>query len=190
MAGLLPCLLAATLGLTVAQYSSCPEAYGLQLYPHEQYYDKFFKCGAGVAYETPCYKGLSYNPEIHVCDYPDQVPYCEKQSEGVVGFKYPAPHKLSPNAVARRLLPYPKVQMPGDETAYIVWVADNPRIPYCGNNSVFDPQTLSCLYLESQSRRKDHLKSVEHNLFNYCGEKDWIEDKKNSSKRSRDLPLK
>ena len=94
MAGLLPYLLAATLGLTAAQYSSCTE----------QYYDKFFKCGAGVAYETPCYKGLSYNPEIHVCDYPDQVPYCEKQSEGLVGFKYSAPHKLSPNAVAKRLL--------------------------------------------------------------------------------------
>jgi len=141
-----------------AQYSSCPEPYGLQLYPHEQYCDKFykcangtlyeevcenglvfdghgavhnhcnynwavdcgkrvyddtpisspgclyqfgiypvgegcqttfFKCAAGVAYETPCYKGLAYNPEIHVCDYPDSVPYCEKQSEGVVGFKCP-----------------------------------------------------------------------------------------------------
>ena len=35
--------------------------------------------------------------------------------------------------------------MPGDETAYIVCVADNPRIHYCGDNSLFDPQTLSCL---------------------------------------------
>merc|ERR1712062_409096 len=130
------------LGCARAQYSSCPEAYGLQLYPHEQYCDKFykcahgtlyeevcenglvfdghgavhnhcnynwavdcgkrvyddtpisspgclyqfgiypvgegcqttfFKCAAGVAYETPCYKGLAYNPEIHVCDYPDSV---------------------------------------------------------------------------------------------------------------------
>ena len=48
MAGLLPYLLAAaTLGLTAAQYSSCPEAYGLQLYPHEQYCDKFYKCANG-----------------------------------------------------------------------------------------------------------------------------------------------
>ena len=68
----------------------------------------YSQCGAGVAYETPCYKGLSYNPEIHVCDYPDSVPYCEKQSEGVVGFKCPAPHELPPNAVARRFLPYPR----------------------------------------------------------------------------------
>merc|ERR1712212_237254 len=148
-----------------AQYSSCPEPYGLQLYPHEQYCDKFykcangtlteevcenglvfdghgavhnhcnynwavdcgkrvyddtpisspgclyqfgiypvgegcqttfFKCAAGVAYETPCYKGLAYNPEIHVCDYPDSVPYCEKQSEGVVGVKCPQAHELPP----------------------------------------------------------------------------------------------
>ena len=70
----------------------------------------YSQCGAGVAYETPCYKGLSYNPEIHVCDYPDSVPYCEKQSEGVVGFKCPAPHELPPNAVARRFLPYPRSQ--------------------------------------------------------------------------------
>ena len=38
--------------------------------------------------------------------------------------------------------------MPGDESAYIVCVADNPRIHYCGDNSLFDPQTLSCLNYE------------------------------------------
>ena len=32
---------------TSAQYSSCPEPYGLQLYPHEQYCDKFYKCANG-----------------------------------------------------------------------------------------------------------------------------------------------
>merc|ERR1712080_385628 len=167
MPGLSASLLLA-LGLAcpgLAQYSSCPEPYGLQLYPHEQYCDKFykcangtlyeeacenglvfdghgavhnhcnynwavdcgkrvyddtpisspgclyqygiypvgegcqttfFKCALGVAYETPCYKGLAYNPEIHVCDYPDSVPYCEAQSEGVVGFKCPAAHELPP----------------------------------------------------------------------------------------------
>ena len=35
------------LGCATAQYSSCPEAYGLQLYPHEQYCDKFYKCANG-----------------------------------------------------------------------------------------------------------------------------------------------
>jgi len=103
-----------------------------------------------VAYETPCYKGLAYNPEIHVCDYPDSVPYCEAQSEGVVGFKCPAAHELPPNAVARRFLPYPRFPMPGDESAYIVCVGDSPRIQHCGDLSLFDPQTLSCLTYEAE----------------------------------------
>ena len=109
-----------------------------------------FQCAKGVAYETPCYQGLSYSPEIHVCDYPDSVPYCEKQSEGVVGFKCPAAHELPPNAVARRFLPFPRFPKPGDESAYIVCVNNNPRIHYCGDNSVFDAQTLSCLYYEDK----------------------------------------
>ena len=42
--------------------------------------------------------------------------------------------------------------MPGDDSAYIVCVADNPRIHYCGDNSLFDPQTLSCLNYEVTSQ--------------------------------------
>ena len=30
-----------------AQYASCPEPYGLQVYPHDQYCDKFYKCANG-----------------------------------------------------------------------------------------------------------------------------------------------
>lgn len=39
---------------------------------------------------------------------------------------------------------------PGDETAYIVCVDGNPRIHYCGDNSVFDSQTLTCIYYEEK----------------------------------------
>ena len=39
----------------------------------------------------------------------------------------------------------PRFPMPGDDSAYIVCVADKPRIHYCGDNSLCDPQTLSCL---------------------------------------------
>ena len=35
------------LSLTAAQYASCPEPYGLQVYPHGQYCDKFYKCANG-----------------------------------------------------------------------------------------------------------------------------------------------
>ena len=53
--------------------------------------------------------------------------------------------------------------MPGDETAYIVCVADNPRIHYCGDNSLFDPQTLSCLNYQVISLRSHCNANV--NLF-------------------------
>merc|ERR1712020_53259 len=36
-----------------AQYSSCPEPYGLQLYPHEQYCDKFYKCANDTPISSP-----------------------------------------------------------------------------------------------------------------------------------------
>ena len=39
---------------------------------------------------------------------------------------------------------------PGDDTAYIVCVDGNPRIHYCGDNSVFDSQTLTCIYYEEK----------------------------------------
>merc|ERR1711934_582593 len=49
------------LGCATAQYSSCPEAYGLQLYPHEQYCDKFYKCANGTLYEEVCENGLVFD---------------------------------------------------------------------------------------------------------------------------------
>ena len=35
------------LSQAAAQYASCPEPYGLQVYPHDQYCDKFYKCANG-----------------------------------------------------------------------------------------------------------------------------------------------
>ena len=57
-----------------------------------------------MAYETPCQKGLAYEPEKHLCDYPDNVYDCQGLSETVVGFKCPSPEELPPNAVARRYI--------------------------------------------------------------------------------------
>jgi len=36
--------------------------------------EDYLQCAAGVAIETPCTPGLSYDPENHVCNYPDHVP--------------------------------------------------------------------------------------------------------------------
>ena len=71
------------------------------------------QCAAGVAYETPCKRGLAYSPDYHLCDYPDNVPDCKGKSETVVGFKCPSPDELPPNAVARKFLPYPRFPLPG-----------------------------------------------------------------------------
>merc|ERR1712038_2079869 len=47
-------LLAAPAG---AQYASCPEPYGLQVYPHDQYY----KCANGTLTEETCENGLVFD---------------------------------------------------------------------------------------------------------------------------------
>jgi len=125
----------------------CLYQYGL--YPvGEGCQTTFYKCAAGVAYETPCQKGLSYAPEAHLCDYPDNIYDCKGLSETVVGFKCPSPEELPPNAVARRFLPFPRFPLPGDEYSYIVCVENQPRIQACGEYSVFDPQLLTCVYLD------------------------------------------
>lgn len=125
----------------------CLYAYGI--YPvGEGCQTTFFKCAAGVAYETACKRGLAYTAEKHVCDYPDNVYDCKGKSETVVGFKCPSPDELPPNAVARRFLPYPRFPLPGDDYAYIVCVGHEPRIQYCGEGTVFDPQVLTCVYFE------------------------------------------
>merc|ERR1712113_738168 len=174
------------LGCATAQYSSCPEAYGLQLYPHEQHCDKFykcangtlyeevcenglvfdghgavhnhcnynwavdcgkrvyddtpisspgclyqfgiypvgegcqttfFKCATGVAYETPCYQGLAYAPEKHLCDYPDNVAYFDKQTESVVGF-------FAPPLMSSHPTPWP-----GDSSPSHVFQSQGTRPP-------------------------------------------------------------
>ena len=70
----------------------------------------------------------------------------------MTGFKCPSPDELPPNAVARRFLPYPRFPIPNDDYSYIVCVQDQPRIQYCGDGTVFDPQTLTCIYYEVAGR--------------------------------------
>ena len=47
-----------------------------------------------------------------------------------------------------RFLPFPRFPLPGDEYSYIVCVENQPRIQACGDYSVFDPQLLTCVYIE------------------------------------------
>merc|ERR1711976_815127 len=55
-----------------AQYAGCPEPYGLQVYPHEQYCDKFYKCANGTLTEEVCENGLVFDgyADVHNhCNY-------------------------------------------------------------------------------------------------------------------------
>merc|ERR1712117_821661 len=56
----------------LAQYSACPEPYGLQTYPHEGYCDKFYKCANGTLTEEVCENGLVFGGHGSVhnhCNY-------------------------------------------------------------------------------------------------------------------------
>merc|ERR1712168_1589613 len=56
----------------LAQYSACPEPYGLQTYPHEGYCDKFYKCANGTLTEEVCENGLVFDGHGSVhnhCNY-------------------------------------------------------------------------------------------------------------------------
>jgi hypothetical protein len=52
-----------------------------------------------------------------------------------------------------RFLPYPRFPLPGDDAAYIICVNDQPRIQHCGDYSLFDAQTLSCIYQDAEPTR-------------------------------------
>merc|ERR1711862_318663 len=163
-------LLVSGLGLVsaVSAQAGCPEPYGLQVYPHEQYCDKFYKCANGTLTEEVCENGLVFDgyADVHNhCNYnwavdcgkrvyddtPISSPGCLYQY-GIypVGEGCQTTFFKCPNAVARRFLPFPRFPKPGDETAYIVCVEGSPRIHYCGDNSVFDSQTLTCIYYEEK----------------------------------------
>merc|ERR1711982_238580 len=67
-------LLVSGLGLvsTVSAQAGCPEPYGLQVYPHEQYCDKFYKCANGTLTEEVCENGLVFDgyADVHNhCNY-------------------------------------------------------------------------------------------------------------------------
>merc|ERR1711868_97005 len=58
---LTPLLITGLVSAAHAQYAGCPEPYGLQVYPHEQYCDKFYKCANGTLTEEVCENGLVFD---------------------------------------------------------------------------------------------------------------------------------
>jgi hypothetical protein len=51
----------------------CPDGAEDAYFPHLSDRGKFCQCSNGTPYEMPCPAGLHFNPEMNVCDYPQQA---------------------------------------------------------------------------------------------------------------------
>ncbi|XP_030378497.1 protein obstructor-E [Scaptodrosophila lebanonensis] len=101
----------------------------------------YIKCAHGEPHEQDCDAGLAYDERIHGCNWPDQLlEHCNP--EAVVGFKCPT--KVDPNSVAARFWPFPRFPVSGDCHRLITCVEGYPRLISCGEDKVFDENTLTC----------------------------------------------
>nr|CAD7453178.1 unnamed protein product [Timema tahoe] len=100
----------------------------------------YIKCESGVAHQTPCEPGLAYDDKTHSCNWPDLLlDTCNP--EAILGFKCPT--KLPSNTVAAKFWPFPRFAIPGDCGRLITCVNNFPRLISCGDNKVFDEESLT-----------------------------------------------
>merc|ERR1712117_920719 len=125
-----------------AQYAGCPEPYGLQVYPHEQYCDKFYKCANGTLTEEVCENGLVFD------GYADVHNHCNYNWAVDCGKRVYDDTPISSPGCLYQYGIYPVGE--GCQTTFFKCVEGSPRIHYCGDNSVFDSQTLTCIYYEDK----------------------------------------
>ncbi|XP_022202838.1 protein obstructor-E [Nilaparvata lugens] len=101
----------------------------------------YIKCADAVPYQTPCDPGLAYDAKTHKCNWPDELlDTCNP--EAVVGFK--CPEKLDPHSPSAKFWPFPRFPVPNDCERLITCVKGFPRLITCGDNKVFDENTLTC----------------------------------------------
>ncbi|KAH9645787.1 hypothetical protein HF086_012514 [Spodoptera exigua] len=101
----------------------------------------YIKCAYGIPQQEPCTPGLVYDERIHGCNWPDLLqPFCNP--EAVVGFKCPT--KVPANSQAAKFWPFPRFPVPGDCHRLITCVEGHPRLISCGEDKVFDDQSLTC----------------------------------------------
>jgi hypothetical protein len=60
---------AAIAAAELVELSACPEAEGLQLYPHPRYCDQFYKCANGTLTLEFCENGLLFDGKGSVYNY-------------------------------------------------------------------------------------------------------------------------
>ncbi|CAG2063663.1 unnamed protein product, partial [Timema podura] len=140
-------LRAATLALVTLLISDVPISspgclYQFGIYPESASCStNYIKCESGVAHQTPCEPGLAYDDKTHSCNWPDLLlDTCNP--EAILGFKCPT--KLPSNTVAAKFWPFPRFAIPGDCGRLITCVNNFPRLISCGDNKVFDEESLTC----------------------------------------------
>ncbi|KAK8722058.1 hypothetical protein OTU49_012457 [Cherax quadricarinatus] len=123
--------------LTPSGRGICEYDFGLfSAGPCETY---FVKCAYGEPIDEPCTPGLAYDENIHGCNWPDLLEYCDP--EKVVGFSCPA--YVDSKDPAAKFLPYPRYPS-GDCGRYVVCVDGKPRLVGCGDYTVFSDESLTC----------------------------------------------
>lgn len=101
----------------------------------------YIKCAFGEPHQEECDIGLAYDERIHGCNWPDQMlDTCNP--EAVVGFKCPT--KVDSDSPAARFWPFPRFPLHGDCHRLITCVEGYPRMISCGEDKVFDENTLTC----------------------------------------------
>lgn len=118
----------------------CEYLYGIYEEAPGQCSTYYIKCADGVPHQEGCDAGLAYDARIHGCNWPDLLEQCEP--EAVVGFKCPS--HIDPHSPAARFLPFPRFPVQDDPHRFILCVENKPRLISCGDESLFNPQTLAC----------------------------------------------
>ncbi|XP_015120329.1 chondroitin proteoglycan 2 [Diachasma alloeum] len=69
-----------------ANEPTCPRGFtGYLEYPYNCY--KFLQCDRGRTFVMNCGPGTAFNPSINVCDWPQNVPTCYADGEGIIDIR-------------------------------------------------------------------------------------------------------
>lgn len=110
----------------------------------------YVKCEHGSPYTLPCDPGLAYDDRIKKCNWPDELVDVGCNPADIIGFS--CPDKVDPHSVSAKFEPYPRFALPGDSHRLITCVHGHPRLISCGEGSVVDESSLTCV--ESHYRKR------------------------------------
>lgn len=124
--------------------AGCPYQFGEYPVAPDVCEPSYVKCAFGTPTQIPCESGLVYDPDVHTCNWPDQL--VEKlgcDPSGLLGgFVCPDQSQLTP--LEARFFPFPRFPVQGRDDLYIICVDGLPRLQSCGAG-LFDPSTLGCI---------------------------------------------